>query len=677
MRRKPASSLGSRGCSTPRSPRPGRARRRLPRDGDRRRRARRRNRDARSRASRGSRKRSRGSRSPILVLVVVCPARGSRALAALDHLVATRRRARPRGSARPRHPPRMSCRSSCSSSSSRRPTGPRSSPRSAATARCTRGSVAALRTAISLGRRHKHYAIDDEVLAAIADDADDAALAFINSAYRAEFSARSPMRSRNCAARARPAPPPGPRSADDRGGRRVLPRAPATAARHLADARARLVSPARRRASRSRSSSAPASSPSSCGSSRPACTPALPKSCAADPARLPRRERSRRSLRPLRRGPLASRSPLALSPAAPGTVSPRPAAPPLPRKADEGVTSRRAPRLSHRPHSGARTAMHRRPTTRGPSQPVRGRRHDGRAAEPRGQSAADQLLRLVCVERILSYGERATRDTWVVQHFRSTSSRSITSTAAMMLVASSRRESCLGEGAPHIQRAAAQNPGGRDARPLKAARGRSVGGRAGPTRSSMMRWYADRVDAAEVAAPVAAWPLPRPRAAGVPRACSTQREGRAFIAVSDALYARAQAPVRRATRPVFRPTRDRDLTAPIAAILTQLAGISTARVKDRARRRDRGAVADETLDALRTLRRAYHDSMQERLHARSGVRRRSRASCSGAFVSRGDGARARGRERSCSPTSDPRAAMEIATQAERRDRRTRRPHQRA
>ncbi len=47
--------------------------------------------------------------------------------------------------------------------------------------------VAAVRTSISLGRRRQEVAIDDEALAAIADDADDQALAFLKSSYRAEF----------------------------------------------------------------------------------------------------------------------------------------------------------------------------------------------------------------------------------------------------------------------------------------------------------------------------------------------------------------------------------------------------------------------------------------------------------------------------------------------------------
>jgi RNA polymerase sigma-70 factor, ECF subfamily len=47
--------------------------------------------------------------------------------------------------------------------------------------------VAAVRTAISLVRRKRELAIEDDALAAIADDADDQALAFLKSSYRAEF----------------------------------------------------------------------------------------------------------------------------------------------------------------------------------------------------------------------------------------------------------------------------------------------------------------------------------------------------------------------------------------------------------------------------------------------------------------------------------------------------------
>jgi len=47
--------------------------------------------------------------------------------------------------------------------------------------------VAAIRTAISMTRRKSEAAVDDDALAAIADDADDQQLAFVKSSYRAEF----------------------------------------------------------------------------------------------------------------------------------------------------------------------------------------------------------------------------------------------------------------------------------------------------------------------------------------------------------------------------------------------------------------------------------------------------------------------------------------------------------
>ena len=47
--------------------------------------------------------------------------------------------------------------------------------------------VAATRTAISMNRRKAEVAGDDDALAAIADDTDDQALAFLKSSYRAEF----------------------------------------------------------------------------------------------------------------------------------------------------------------------------------------------------------------------------------------------------------------------------------------------------------------------------------------------------------------------------------------------------------------------------------------------------------------------------------------------------------
>jgi len=47
--------------------------------------------------------------------------------------------------------------------------------------------VAAVRTAISLGRRKQEALVEDEALATVADDSDDQALAFLKSSYRGEF----------------------------------------------------------------------------------------------------------------------------------------------------------------------------------------------------------------------------------------------------------------------------------------------------------------------------------------------------------------------------------------------------------------------------------------------------------------------------------------------------------
>lgn len=47
--------------------------------------------------------------------------------------------------------------------------------------------ISAVRTAISLGRKRRELAIEDEALEAIADDGDDQALAFLKTSYRNEF----------------------------------------------------------------------------------------------------------------------------------------------------------------------------------------------------------------------------------------------------------------------------------------------------------------------------------------------------------------------------------------------------------------------------------------------------------------------------------------------------------
>jgi RNA polymerase sigma-70 factor (ECF subfamily) len=102
--------------------------------------------------------------------------------------------------------------------------------------------VAATRTAISMSRRKAAQPSDDDALAAIADDSDDQALAFLKQSYRAEFKrafaaalAALPRRARTLL-----------RlqvidqlTIDEIGAFYQVSRA--TAARHLADARAQLV----------------------------------------------------------------------------------------------------------------------------------------------------------------------------------------------------------------------------------------------------------------------------------------------------------------------------------------------------------------------------------------------------------------------------------------------------
>jgi len=108
--------------------------------------------------------------------------------------------------------------------------------------------VAAVRTAISLTRRKQELAVEDDALAAIADEADDQALAFLKSSYRAEFKtafaaafAELPRRSRTVL-----------RlqvidqlTIEEVGAFYQVSRA--TAARHLADARAELVAGTQKR----------------------------------------------------------------------------------------------------------------------------------------------------------------------------------------------------------------------------------------------------------------------------------------------------------------------------------------------------------------------------------------------------------------------------------------------
>jgi hypothetical protein len=118
----------------------------------------------------------------------------------------------------------------------------------------------------------------------------------------------------------------------------------------------------------------------------------------------------------------------------------------------------------------------------------------------------DQILRLVCVEQILSSESEPERNTWVMQHFRFDEVFFDHLTASMMLVQCLEAGSCLG--APNVERPhedlhnpmAEKEREEQDARPPNVWQYYEAG---------MMRWYADHVDLAEVGKKLQTIPLPQ------------------------------------------------------------------------------------------------------------------------------------------------------------------------
>jgi RNA polymerase sigma-70 factor (ECF subfamily) len=102
--------------------------------------------------------------------------------------------------------------------------------------------VAAVRTAISMNRRKQELSVEDDALAAIADESDDQALAFLKSSYRAEFKAAFAAAFADLPRRARTLlrlQINDQLTIEEIGAFYAVSRA--TAARHLAEARAQLV----------------------------------------------------------------------------------------------------------------------------------------------------------------------------------------------------------------------------------------------------------------------------------------------------------------------------------------------------------------------------------------------------------------------------------------------------
>ncbi|HUJ58713.1 MAG TPA: hypothetical protein VLX92_09480 [Kofleriaceae bacterium] len=206
---------------------------------------------------------------------------------------------------------------------------------------------------------------------------------------------------------------------------------------------------------------------------------------------------------------------------------------------------------------------------------------------------ADQVLRLVCVERILSSANEPGENTWVMQHFRFDEIYFDHFTAALMLVQCLEAESCLGEGAPPeaegSKRLVHRIPHARFTHQYYEV--------------AMMRWYADHIDPNQVAARVNELPLPD--AARRAFLVLLDRARSRVIAVSDELAPDARELFVGIPEQVYKQrAADR---APYAKLVADLAALID-RLKAE---RKTGKVSDATVAALDKLRLTYRASCRK------------------------------------------------------------------
>ncbi|MEP6861804.1 MAG: hypothetical protein ABJE66_14350 [Deltaproteobacteria bacterium] len=260
---------------------------------------------------------------------------------------------------------------------------------------------------------------------------------------------------------------------------------------------------------------------------------------------------------------------------------------------------------------------------------------------------ADQFLRLVCVEQILSSESEPERNTWVTQHFRFDELYFDHTTAAMMLVECLKASSCLGEGAPHHHEVI-NNP---EAMKWQAEQERAPRNVWQYYEVGMMRWYADHVDAKQVAAKLATIPgLP----AAAQQAFMTQldRAKTRVIAVSDELAPDAKKlfvdlPAAVYNQRTAEHARNGKVIAELGLLITRMKS-------ERA-----SGVTDETISKLRDLRIAYHASCKADC-TRGVVFAAITKQLFWAYVARGDAAAAMA-ESKLLDHLDPTAQQEIAT----------------
>lgn len=144
-----------------------------------------------------------------------------------------------------------------------------------------------------------------------------------------------------------------------------------------------------------------------------------------------------------------------------------------------------------------------------PTEPPRGGNSEADPTEGKqpnlSHDPADQILRLVCVDTIMSLAQEPERNTFVIQHFRFDEVFFDHFTASMMLVQCDLAGSCLR--GPHVIRPRhdLHNPYAEKMRAEREAQPPDVWQF---YEAGMMRWYADRIDMAQVQKRLAELPLP-------------------------------------------------------------------------------------------------------------------------------------------------------------------------
>lgn len=244
---------------------------------------------------------------------------------------------------------------------------------------------------------------------------------------------------------------------------------------------------------------------------------------------------------------------------------------------------------------------------------------------------ADQILRLVCQERILGVTDEPDRNTWVTQHFRFDDVFFDHWTAAMIVVECFESESCLDAHADKWKRG----------QPMRAGEYYQI---------AMARWYAEHVDPAMVKARLDELPLPP--AAKVVYMQLVDQARKQVIATSDQLPPEVKQLFVDIPAQIY--AQHAAALAPHAKVINELGQLIDQLKAQRAK----GAIADETIVGLKKLRVQYHASCRKDC-THDAIFTEITKQLFYAYVARGDSASAMA-EAKLLEHPDPTAAEEIA-----------------